>query len=57
MKVYGFYSEDLSDKDMPYGLEISLDIEGNEILEVLWFATDCGREYYAKANNLNLIFN
>lgn len=54
MNIYGFYSEDFTDKDLPYCLEISTDQEGNDILEVLWFATDCGRAYYAQSNNFIL---
>lgn len=54
MNIYGFYSEDFTDKDLPYCLEISTDKEGVDILEVLWFATDCGRADYAKSNNFIL---
>ena len=42
--LYAWLVEDLSHKEYPYGIELSEDEEGNEILDVEWYATEEDRQ-------------
>lgn len=48
-KLYAFlcYNEK---EEFPYGIEVSEDKEGNEILDVYWFATEHERKKYIDAS-------